>query len=161
MRERCQVDAAWIKKMRIGTRTCRTVGQTSAEFDLGLIDDLCDAIDAERTRADVAERAFGEVAEQNDLCHQPAANYELLLARLDGTPTNHGSCRVAAKLDELEAENQRMRAAMPDPDAIRRFQDLVGVQSDYEELGEIADAIEAALAPRADIPPGASGTAGA
>ena len=47
--------------------------------------------------------------EHHDDCHQPAANYELLLDRLKGVPTNHGDCPVAAKLDALEAENERER----------------------------------------------------
>ena len=47
--------------------------------------------------------------EHHDECHQPAANYELVLARLAGTPTNHGNCPVAATLDEYEAEIERLR----------------------------------------------------
>jgi len=47
--------------------------------------------------------------EHHDECHQPAANYELLLDRLNGVLTNHGDCRVAAKLDEQEAELARLR----------------------------------------------------
>src|ERR1035437_6260039 len=40
-------------------------------------------------------------------CHQPAANYELLLCKLRGEPTNHGDCPVAAKIDELEGKDKR------------------------------------------------------
>ena len=41
------------------------------------------------------------LSEHHDECHQPAANYQLLLDRLAGVPTNHGDCPVAKKLDEL------------------------------------------------------------
>jgi len=43
------------------------------------------------------------LSEHHDECHQPAANYQLLLDRLAGVPTNHGDCLVAKKLDELAA----------------------------------------------------------
>ncbi|HUT57038.1 MAG TPA: hypothetical protein VNA25_04075 [Phycisphaerae bacterium] len=42
--------------------------------------------------------------EHHDDCHQPAANYELLLSRLDGEPTDHGDCRVAAHIEKLEGQ---------------------------------------------------------
>ena len=49
-------------------------------------------------------QAWEVVSEQNDENHQPAANYELLLARLAGKPTNHGDEPVAAYIDKIERE---------------------------------------------------------
>ena len=56
----------------------------------------------------LTKQAYAELAdlleylsEHHDECHQPAANYQLLLDRLAGVPTNHGDCPVAKKLDEL------------------------------------------------------------
>jgi len=51
---------------------------------------------------------YGEQVDEN---HQPATNYQLLIARLDGKPTNHGDCRVAAKLDELQAVVDKLAKA--------------------------------------------------
>ena len=50
-------------------------------------------------------------------CHQAAGNYELLLCRLRGEPTNHGDCAVAARLDDLEAENERLTATLREKQA--------------------------------------------
>ena len=56
----------------------------------------------------LTKQAYAELAdlleylsEHHDECHQPAANYQLLLDRLAGVPTNHGDCPVAKRLDEL------------------------------------------------------------
>lgn len=56
-----------------------------------------------------AREAWAYLRQHHDDCHQPAASYQLLLDRLAGTPTNHGNCPVAAQLDTLEAENERLR----------------------------------------------------
>jgi len=55
--------------------------------------------------------------DHHDDCHQPAANYELLLARLDGEPTNHGHCRVAAELDRLQGERDAYATELTDAEA--------------------------------------------
>ncbi len=57
----------------------------------------------ERER-DELQRAWQIVAVEYDANHQPAANYELLLARLAGEPTNHGNEPVAAYIDRIERE---------------------------------------------------------
>ena len=57
------------------------------------------------TMCEPAVRAMMEeleyLREHHDECHQPAANYDLLLAMLDGEPTNHGDCRVYAEIERL------------------------------------------------------------
>ena len=45
-----------------------------------------------------------ELQEQNAECHQPAANYELLLCKLKGEPTNFGNEPVAKRLDQLQGD---------------------------------------------------------
>jgi hypothetical protein len=86
-RERFIMD--WLKRTSPGGQTFYT--ETEARW---WIQDLQDEI-----KEHIAAR---------EATHQPAANYELLLARLQGEPTDHGDCPVAAKMDRLEAEIARL-----------------------------------------------------
>ena len=95
------------------------------------------------------ERAFvnkelAYLREHHDDCHQPAANYELLLCRLAGEPTNHGNCKVAAELDRLEAENKRLVEIV---EKLRNQANYVGHVRDWPEVMELVRmCCEAALA---------------
>jgi len=64
----------------------------------------------ERERGEL-QQAWQFVDEENEQNHQPAANYELLLARLAGQPTNHGDEPVAAYIDKIEHERDEAAAA--------------------------------------------------
>lgn len=64
-------------------------------------------LDAAKKESQTLRDEIEDLIEQNTLCHQPAVNYELLLEKLKGVPTNHGDCPVAAKLDELEGKDKR------------------------------------------------------
>lgn len=77
---------------------------------LGLVD--CDCPSCTMTKALVA-RAEAELA-GSDEAHR---RDQLLLCRLKGEPTNHGDCPVAARLDQLEAELERLAEVVGEEDA--------------------------------------------
>ena len=70
----------------------------------------CDRGFPQRTFGDNSAARVAELEAEVDHNHQPATYYELLLARLDGEPTDHGACRVAKELDRLEAELAKSKA---------------------------------------------------
>lgn len=71
--------------------------------------DLSHQLTAKDIQIEGLKADWKEISDQNDNCHQPAANYELLLDKLKGVPTNHGDCPVAKKLDAQDAEIARLR----------------------------------------------------
>jgi len=74
-------------------------------------------IDRQRDELTQAKADWKEICSQNDECHRPAGQYELLLARIDGEPTNHGDCRVAAELDRLQGERDTYATELTDAEA--------------------------------------------
>jgi hypothetical protein len=98
-----------IEQLKAGpAATAEEIDKTITAAARQFLDDDTPKSNSRAEAADIIEY----LTEHHDDCHQPAANYQLLLDKLAGEPTNHGDCVVAAKLDEQAQEIERMAAAI-------------------------------------------------
>lgn len=96
-----------IEQLKAGpAATAEEIDKTITAAARKFLDD--DDTPKSNSRAEAAD-IIEYLTEHHDDCHQPAANYQLLLDKLSGVPTNRGDCVVAAKLDEQAKEIMGLR----------------------------------------------------